>query len=264
MRQLEKGIYLGTTEKKYELSLFNISEISYYDKVFEGWHCHQNSHITFLLAGGNREQRKKREFESTPGNIVLYNSGELHRNYNTLHPSKNINIEIDKNFFLQYQVNLSSFPPGLSDSPSTKFVTLQIYHELRSNDKFSEESINALLLNLLSGIPPYKEEKVNPKWVQQVKTILNDRWNETVSLAELASLVQVHPVTISKFFPKYFFCSLGDYCRNIRVDKAIGLIRNSSLSLTEIAHYCGFYDQSHFIKLFRQKLGFIPKELKKL
>lgn len=105
---------------------------------------------------------------------------------------------------------------------------------------------------------------MNPKWVKLVTDILHDRWNENMLLEELASLTGVHPVTISKFFPKYFRCTLGAYIRKVRIEKATNLILQSQLSLTEVAHHCGFFDQSHFIRVFKEVTGFLPKEYKKI
>jgi AraC family transcriptional regulator len=55
---------------------------------------------------------------------------------------------------------------------------------------------------------------------------------------------------------------LGEYLRKLKVQKSIALIKNSELPLTEIAYLCGFSDQSHFTKVFKETLGFLPKEFR--
>jgi AraC family transcriptional regulator len=79
-------------------------------------------------------------------------------------------------------------------------------------------------------------------------------------LQEIALIIGVHPVTISKFFRKYFSCTLGEYQRKIKIEKSIQLIKESKLSLTEIAFLCGFTDQSHFTRNFKNMTGFLPKK----
>src|SRR5687768_13505377 len=91
---LKNGHYLGHTTKKFQFQGVIVSETAYLHKVYEGWHFHENPHFTFLLQGGNREERNQREFDADAGKIICYNSGEMHRNYNTAIPSKNINIEL--------------------------------------------------------------------------------------------------------------------------------------------------------------------------
>ncbi|MCX6315694.1 MAG: helix-turn-helix transcriptional regulator [Bacteroidetes bacterium] len=49
------------------------------------------------------------------------------------------------------------------------------------------------------------------------------------------------------------------YARIIRFQKAASGYGTSFRSLTELAHYCGYYDQSHFIHDFREFSGLHPK-----
>jgi AraC family transcriptional regulator len=103
-----------------------------------------------------------------------------------------------------------------------------------------------------------------PQWVSLLQEILNDRWNEQLTLNELCTLTQVHPVTISKNFTKYFTCTLGEYMRKLKIDRSIRLIKNQNLSLTDIAFECGFADQSHFIRTFKELTGWLPKKFQQL
>ncbi|QNL47863.1 helix-turn-helix transcriptional regulator [Olivibacter sp. SDN3] len=262
MLQLRNGKYLGSNKRNWDADGILVSEIEYHKKVFEGWHYHENQHLTFILRGGNREQRKNKELETSPGDIVFYESGELHRNFGTKHPSKNINIEIAPPFFSSYDLDTTSFAATTLNYTNAKFALLKTYHECLTMDEDSQTAIHALLLSLMTS--PDQIEKVDLRWVKLVREILNDQWNEQIPLREIATLVQVHPVTVSKFFPKYFHCTLGQYIRKLRIDKATTLLANSQLSLTEIAYQCGFFDQSHFIRVFKQITGFLPKEYRKL
>lgn len=264
MLQLKGGRYLGSNKRSWDANGIFVSETEYHSKVFEGWHYHENSHITLILQGGNREQRKNREYESGLGEIRFYASGEFHRNLNTMHPSRNINVEIENNFFSQYDLDVTSINDTKLNCANAKFALLKAYKECLTNDEHSQSTIHGLLLDFITMTPHNKGEKINPQWARQVRDVLNDRWNENVMLHELASLVEVHPVTISKFFPKYFHCTLGEYVRKIRVEKATTLIRKSQLPLTSIAHHCGFFDQSHFVRVFKQTTGFLPNRYKKL
>ncbi|HWK05009.1 MAG TPA: AraC family transcriptional regulator [Puia sp.] len=93
---------------------------------------------------------------------------------------------------------------------------------------------------------------------------MNDRWNELLSLQDLSVVVGVHPVTISKHFSRYFNCTLGQYMRKLRINKAISLVKSSGTSLTDISYECGFADQSHFIRTFKHMTGFLPMQYQRL
>lgn len=65
-------------------------------------------------------------------------------------------------------------------------------------------------------------------------------------------------------FPRIFGCTLGEYARQVKIEKAISLIGQSRGSLADIAYECGFADQSHFIRAFKSATGFLPGEFKKI
>jgi AraC family transcriptional regulator len=125
-------------------------------------------------------------------------------------------------------------------------------------------SVHSLLLSLFSLKQEPDTSKGIPDWVPKLRDILHDHWQELPTLHELAKLINVHPVTISKFFPRYFHCTLGAYIRKLKVQKALALLQQPGRSLTDIAYTCGFFDQSHFIRTFKWETGFLPKAYKKL
>ncbi len=89
-----------------------------------------------------------------------------------------------------------------------------------------------------------------PNWVGLQLDFLHDNWDNKITLNEIAFVANVHPVTISKYFHKYFAATFGEYLRKLKIEKALSLIKASVITLTSIAYECGFADQSHFIHTF--------------
>jgi AraC family transcriptional regulator len=226
-------------------------------------HAHENHHLTLLLQGGTVEKRKNGEYERTAGDIVFFPAGEPHQNSKTPVGSKNINFEFEPAFFSRYGIAGPSIQETTFTKSHAKFSLLKAYNELRIGDAFSGDSINMLLLNLLfPSVKPGK--KPIPAWATKIQELLHDRWNEQVTLQELSLAAGVHPITISKHFPLYFSCTLGEYMRALKTEKALPLIKSSSRSLVDIAYECGFADQSHFTRTFKQVTGFLPNDFRKL
>ena len=103
-----------------------------------------------------------------------------------------------------------------------------------------------------------------PAWVSLVKDYLHTHWDKNITLKELSLAANVHPVTISKYFHKYFSCTLGTYMRKLKVEKALSIIKSGNSSLAATAYECAFSDQSHFIRTFKQMTGFLPAIYQKL
>ncbi len=170
---------------------------------------------------------------------------------------------MEEKFLRQYEISETLLNLSVNKNLDAKLLMLKIHSELMVNDSLSNSSIKILFLSMLDQTKSSNRLR-KPEWITKLHELLNDRWTETVSLEDLAANLKVHPVTISKHFTKYFSCTLGEYMRKVKIDKSISLIKNSKLSLTEIALQCGFADQSHFTRNFKKLTGFLPKNFRNL
>jgi AraC family transcriptional regulator len=229
----------------------------------QGMHYHENPHICFLLQGGDIESRSNRSYERNTGDIYFYYAGETHSSISRKGISKNTVIEFGQTFFGKYGFSESQIDRAVKENLDAKFLVLKMQKEMLIDDGCSSLTIQTLLLDLVNcSLKSY--ERSTPKWVHTLDNFLNDNWNEKVTLQELSTATETHPITISKHFRKYFSCTLGEYLRKRKIDRSIPLIKDSQMSLTEIALHCGFADQSHFTRTFKQLTGFLPKEFRSI
>lgn len=264
MFALSKGKSTGEIVKSLSYDGAIISTVHYtVEECHQGMHYHENPHLCFLLQGSDIESRNNLSYQRNTGDIYFYYAGEKHASVTRKNISKHTNIEFEKIFLEKYRFAESQIETTVKNNLDAKFLILKIQQEMLIDDNWSHLTIQTLLLNLIEFSRKSPNEFV-PKWVHILRNLLNDRWNEPITLSELSLATETHPVTISKHFRKYFSCTLGEYLRKLKVDKSIPLIKNSQKSLTEIAHYCGFTDQSHFTKTFKQMTGFLPKEFRNL
>lgn len=240
------GIISGTTT--YSKSNFNAE-----------FHYHSNPHLSFILQGGNIETRKQVTTERKVGDIMFFHSGELHRTLPANSLSKNMNLELESNFLKQNNISEISIASLIVKNPNSKFLILKMYKELLEKDIYSNTSIQMLLLDTITK-PINSNSNKRPQWLIELLEILNDEWSKFHNLTDLSLAINVHPTTISKYFTRYCGCTLGEYMRKLKIDKSLTLIKNESLSLTEIAVECGFSDQSHFIRNFKKYTHHLPKE----
>lgn len=261
--QLYKGAYTGNVVERISLDNTLFSKTQYTAGNNEGgFHCHENSHISFVFEGGDIEKNKRESYERKPGDIFFYEAGEPHETIFRSQTSKNLNIEFESSFFSRHEISSNQIDVAINKNPDAKFLVLKILQELDLCYSNSHETIKFLILELcFLG----KQCSINrPDWVRQLAEMLNDRWDEQISLEELSIALNVHPVTISKHFRKYFFCTYGEFMRKLKVERSVSLIRRSKMPLTEIAYSCGFSDQSHFTRSFKTFLGFLPKDLREM
>ncbi|NLR58415.1 helix-turn-helix transcriptional regulator [Chitinophaga polysaccharea] len=260
MRKLEAGVFLGEADGVFHQEGVIVSKAVYRrPPAYQGWHCHEHHHLTVVVKGGNVEHRSVKEKEVLAGQVLFYHSGESHKNSHTQCPSVNINLEIPDSFLTHYGLSFSAvnrFPEQLEQM---KYAVLKAYQACKLGDAALIPSL------LLPGFTaPLVRKTETPPWVLQLKMLLNDRWNETLSLQEMSVILGIHPVTISRYFPVYFNCSLGEYMRKIKIDRAMVMVHTQEASLTDIAYSCGFFDQSHFIRTFKSVTGFLPRRFQQI
>ena len=259
--KLDKGNYSGRVQQLKEFADFITSKTTYTDNYNTEFHYHENPHLSFILQGGNYEYKKSQASVKKIGDVSFYHSGELHKTIPTDKTAKNLNLEIDINFLKENFSSEAELKNAIERNINSRLFMLKVHTEIQLNDKITETTVQTLLLNFI------KENKTENykaiKWIGKLNEILKDEWNKNHSLSELSQLLGIHPVTISKNFNKYFGCTYGDYVRKLRIDRSLTLIKYANHSLTEIAYLCGFADQSHFIRVFKNYAGLAPKYFQK-
>tara|TARA_R110002073_G_scaffold123234_2_gene266892 strand:- start:77432 stop:78226 length:795 start_codon:yes stop_codon:yes gene_type:complete len=263
MKLLNKGEYTGEIVSKMTIHDSIVTTTHYSSKENNSdWHSHENLHICFVFQGGKAETKKETSYTQKGGSIFFYHAQEKHRWISPNPVSKSANIEIGHDFLTQYSLKEPEIKKAIQENVSAKTLMLKMQQEMILNESNSYNSLENLLLELVS-FSKGSETKKTPAWITSLTELLHDQWNEPMSLHEIALIIGVHPVTVSKFFRKYFSCTLGEYQRKLKIEKSIQLIKESELSLTEIAFLCGFTDQSHFIRNFKKMTGFLPKDFQR-
>ena len=130
---------------------------------------------------------------------------------------------------------------------------LDFCHRIRE-DKSTEAMIartEKFLLQVLS------KQKIQENYVTKaVKIIYNSQTNHVHEISEKVSISQRQ---LERKFREWIGLSPKQYLRLIRINKVIEMLRqNQSLNLTDIAYYCGYFDQAHFIKDFKHVTNQTP------
>lgn len=229
-----------------------------------GKHEHEHANIVFILDGGCTEKRQHYTYERRAADLAFLHAGEAHETIFTERPTCYISLDIKPEAFAENKISEGEILNTIRKSPDAKFLVLKMYRELLYSDAFTEDSVKMLFLEFASLSRVTGNVGHRPAWVGIVYELLNDKWDETITLKELALASGVNPITISKHFPTYFACTLGSYMRKLKVERSLTMIKNDRTSLTQTAYSCNFSDQSHFIRNFRAYTSLSPREYQRL
>lgn len=96
--------------------------------------------------------------------------------------------------------------------------------------------------------------------VRKAIAYMNEYYNQNPSLSDVASYVGLNPNYFSSLFKKETGKNFSSYLLKIRLDNAKLLLKNTNLTLSEIAAELGFDSQSYFSRLFKKETGLTPRE----
>ncbi len=121
---------------------------------------------------------------------------------------------------------LTHFDEGL-----LPWLAMRLYREFRAEDEVAPLAIEGLVLELLAGVARQSShsEKGTTRWVQKARDFVHDRFQESISLAEVADFAEVHPVSLARAFRRTYHCTVGDYVRKLRIEFACQKLTGSNL-----------------------------------
>lgn len=266
MNQSKRGEFYGQTNKTISLEGITLTDTVYtHPKV--DWHYHEHAYFTFILQGNVIEGNKKEVYNCSPGSLLFHNWQESHYNIKPDGFTRGFHLEIEKKWFDDLTINSNNLQGSTSIlNPDIKLLMYKIFRATKIDDIQSDLSTQTLLIEILSKLNGDSQSVLhkNPKWVLMIDEILHDQFTETITLDYLSKILNIHPIHLSRDFSKYFHCNLGEYIRKLKVEKALSLIGLQNKSLTEIAYECGFSDQSHLTRSFKEINGLNPSQHKKL
>jgi AraC-like DNA-binding protein len=99
--------------------------------------------------------------------------------------------------------------------------------------------------------------------VSRALSLLQTRFRENWSLEQLASESGMSRSRLAQLFRRQVGSSIHKVLNKIRVDHAQTLLKESNLSIGEIAQDCGFATSQHFARIFRQQAGSTAAEYRR-
>jgi len=97
-----------------------------------------------------------------------------------------------------------------------------------------------------------------------VQMINNSYCDNSLTNAKLAAESNISEVYFRKLFTNHFGTSPKQYIIDMRIQKAKQLLSEGALSVSAVAEECGFTNQYHFARLFKQNTKNTPSEYRKM
>ncbi|WP_161601309.1 AraC family transcriptional regulator [Paenibacillus luteus] len=142
-----------------------------------------------------------------------------------------------------------------------------LYADARSNRIQNSLQASALvyrlMMELLQSNTAQRQVKANwPQPIQQAAAFMEGEFHRLQSLDDVAAAAGLSKYYFTRMFTQTTGSSPMDYVTKLRIEKAVELLRGSTLSVEEIAYTVGFASGSYFSKVFRSRVGFPPADFR--
>lgn len=85
-----------------------------------------------------------------------------------------------------------------------------------------------------------------------------------LSTIDIAKKQNISPNYLSNQFKSKVDCTITDYIRRHRMDRALKLLSTTELNIQDIANQIGIEDTSYFSKQFKKEIGMSPLQYQKM
>jgi len=102
----------------------------------------------------------------------------------------------------------------------------------------------------------------NSRRIEKAFQHMYNNFDRSISLSEVAKLVNMTEVSFSRFIKKRTGNTFIDSLNEIRLGHASKKLIETTHSVSEISFHCGFNNISNFNRIFKKKKGCTPKEFR--
>jgi AraC family transcriptional regulator len=262
VEKLAPGCLHGRVIKSLEVSGFILTETAHRARTRLSQHAHENSYFCFVLQGVYTERYGRREVVCKPATLTFRGSGETHEDL--LHDAdcRVFVLEISPHWIERLRENslilggtLEFFGGALPQ------LSARLNREFHKTDNCAALAIEGLALEVLAEAARQSSTtllRTTAPWLSQAREMIIEHFSETLTLAQVAAQVGVHPVHLATTFRQKYGITIGEFVRKLRIEHACAELIEGNLPLAAIALQAGFADQSHFSKVFKSYIGTTP------
>lgn len=263
--ELPRGRFFGQARVRREIGELVLVESHHAAGSRLPRHSHERAYFCLNFGGTYVERYGRRRRRCQSGMLVFHPPGECHDEDHHSDVSS-LNVELD-GAWLRRMTDLV----GPLDQPAEfggddiAAAGAELLRELRRDDRDSPLSIEGLAFEILAACADRRPtiDTRAPRWLREARDLLDGR-PDMVSLRAVAMEAGVHPVHFAASFRRFVGCSVGEYQRRRRFQRAREKLAERELTLTEIAVQAGFSDQSHFTRTFKRLTGLTPSDYRTL
>lgn len=251
----------GSRLRSRDVAGFVVADARYRAHAKVPLHSHAWAALAYQFAGRYTKRIGHAERDCGPGTMTVEPPGVEHGERYGRDDVRLLFIELSPARFDMVSQIIPA--PVCLEHAAAMALAGRLRRELSASDTASALVIEGLALELVANAGRAGDGvRSAPAWLGLILGRLRDECRQPLTVSELAASADVNPAHVARVFRARMGCSIGEFQRRLRVEWAMIQLQRSESSLNAIAQEAGFFDQSHFCRVFGRLVGTSPGQFR--
>ena len=131
-------------------------------------------------------------------------------------------------------------------------------------EELSSEKLLNIIISDIKDVKRYNlTNNSKADVIEKACKFINENFANDITLNDVAKHVFLSPIYFSSYFKKKTGEKYSDYLANVKLQKALELLKDTDVKIPTIAEMSGFRDTNYFHKIFKNQTGLTPSEYRK-
>lgn len=258
--------------------------ISFYPSETYGPHQHLRIEINYVKKGNCILHLDNESVTFREGEIMIITSDVNHLFEAGSEGTTLMQLEFLPEIFSHFHLNTgtetngSSLTPVFLFSEENRLIKIvnnvrimrsvqRIVNELEAKSPYYQYLVVMYYAELLILIYRYMDEAYLPictnESLKKAIAYIRLNYHSDININNVAGHTGISERYLRNLFSQHLNLSPLDYLNQIRINKAVELLKNTEMSIKEVCFQCGFQSPQYFSRIFKQQMGVSPREMTK-
>lgn len=159
-------------------------------------------------------------------------------------------------------IEVLNSPIYVENMQEIRFLLEAMVQEFTNQESFYSSQLSSyfvlVLNNILRVVVPGKKNRSSRDIIKKVLSYIHEHYQEDITNQHLGEIFNYHPYYLSRLILAHTGTTLHQYLLSYRINKAIELLQNTDIPISEIAFLSGFNNISYFSQYFKKSTGYSP------
>lgn len=229
-------------------------------------HVHDDVELVYVRRGGGTAMCDGRSYPLQEGSIFLAFPNQIHSYRDCadgayilviIHPSRLVYLEA---FFRQSLP--ASAVSAISEEQAQPLIQALAEYQDHGDSYVVDGYLTAFFGKLFQTMPVIRSPVPNDT-IPRILQYCSGHYRQPICVQELCDHLHVSRSYVSHMFSQHLKLSFTEYINSLRLNKAVTLLEEGMLNITQVAEAAGFPTVRTFNRVFRQHFACSPSAYKK-